>query len=224
MAIVRHLSRAPVIEAILGCQADASQNWDAGIVRAGLAQHFPNFPEVQEQRQFESQVVIGPGRDPEASTTVHPVEAFIIRRSDMTEAVQIRRDGFAFSQLQPYPGWDRFIANALGQWEAFRAWFGMDSPFSVFVRFINKVSYPADGFKLGTYFEDPPHSPPGTNWGFRGFREHHVYAPEGGRFTVESVFSRLSEGIEAQPIDFLLDLIIAPVQSLVETGEAIESI
>ena len=224
MATIRHLNHAPVIEAILGCQADVSMLWDSDKVRAGLALNFPDFTEVQEQRQFESQVLIEPGKEPETSTTVHPVGAFILRRADHGAAVQVRRDGFAFSQLQTYPGWEQFVATALEQWAAFSRWLEVDTPFSVFIRFINRVSYPAEGFKLETYFERPPQSPPGSLWGLRSFREHHVYVPEAGRFTVESVFSSLSEGNGGQPMDFLLDLTITPAQSLAETSDTIESL
>lgn len=222
MAAIQHLNQAPVIEAILGFQADASKAWDVDAVRIGLADRFPDFPEVQEQRMFENQISLAPGKDPETSTKVHPVEAFILRRADQSAAVQIRRDGFAFSQLQPYPDWNVFVSTALEQWKIFAEWLGVEAPFSVFIRFINRVSYPLDGFKLSKYFENPPLPPTGTNWAFRFFRDHRVYFPESGNFLVDSAFSTAGDSDSGKSVDFLLDLTISPSQSLAESGDSLD--
>ena len=110
------------------------------------------------------------------------------------------------------------------QWKVFSEWLGIGAPFNVFIRFINRVSYPCEGFKLKEYFENPPKSPPGTSWAFRFFREHYVYSPEDGRFTVNSVFSPVGEVSPQKPFDFLLDLTISPSQSLAESGDSVESL
>jgi uncharacterized protein (TIGR04255 family) len=222
MAIIRHLNQAPVIEAILGFQADASKAWEVVTVRAGLDNRFPGFPEIQEQRMFENQISLAPGKDPETSTKVHPVEAFILRRADQSAAVQIRRDGFAFSQLQPYPDWDAFVSSAMKHWEIFAEWLGVEAPFSVFIRFINRVSYPLDGFKLSKYLENPPLPPSGTEWAFRFFRDHRIYLPKSENFQVESIFSTAGDSNSGNSVDFLLDLTISPLQSLAESGESLE--
>lgn len=222
MAKIRHLNQAPVIEAILGFQADASRAWDADAVRACLSDRFSTFPVVQEQRTFENQISVAPGKDPETSTKVHPVEAFILGRSDQSAAVQVRRDGFAFSQLQPYPDWDQFIASALEQWAIFAECLGVEAPFSVFIRFINRVSYPVEGFKLSRYFEHPPLPPAGTDWGFRFFRDHRVYSPQSGDYLIDSALSTAGDSDAGKSVDFLLDLTISPLLSLAESGDSLE--
>lgn len=224
MAEYQHLRNAPVIEAILGFQADASKDWNPETVRAGFKQHFPRFPRIQEQRDFESKFTMSPGKDPESSAVVHGVRGFILHSDDETAAIQIRRDGFAFSQLHPYPDWDKFVSTASAEWKIFTDWFGIDSPHSVFLRFINRVSYPIEDFKLSKYFNNPPTAPDRTLWGFKFFREHHVYAPEGDRFLVESVFSRGGDPSPQKEIDFLLDLTINPVKSLAESGQSFENL
>jgi uncharacterized protein (TIGR04255 family) len=222
MAKIQHLNKAPVIEAILGFQADASHAWDVDAVRSLLADRFPDFPEMQEQRMFENQILLAPGKDPEASTKVHPVEAFIIRKADQSAAVQVRRDGFAFSQLQLYPDWDTFVNSALAEWKTYSELFGIEAPFSVFIRSINRVSYPLDGFKLSKYFENPPLPPSETNWPFRFFRDHRIYLPGNGNFQVDSIFSTAGATDSGKSVDFLLDLTISPLQSLAESGDSLD--
>ncbi len=224
MAEIRHLTQAPVIEAILGFQVDVSRPWDSQDVRAGLPEHFPDYPEIQEQRMLESQFSVVPGKPPESKIQLHPVEAYLLHRPDRTSAVQIRRDGFAFSQLQPYPGWELFIDAALAQWQIFRGWFGVEEPYTVFVRFINRVSYPTEGFRLRDHFENPPLPPDQTDWGFKLFREHHVYAPRDESFTIESVFSREADGTSSRTTEFLLDLTISPGHSFAELGTKLDDL
>ncbi|QJE95996.1 TIGR04255 family protein [Luteolibacter luteus] len=216
MAEIRHLAQAPVIEAILAFQADISSQWDSQDIRGGLPIHFPGFPEIQEQRTFEAALEIVQGEEPRPSFHTNPAGIFLLHKGDRTAAIQLRRDGFAFSQLMPYPGWDHFIAEALEQWSIFQKWLGVDEPYSVFVRFINRLSYPTEGFRLSHYFETPPAPPSGTGWGFKIFREHHFYCPPDGRYTIESVFSREQDGESPKTAEFLLDLTISPVYPFAE--------
>jgi len=224
MADYQHLNHAPVIEAILGFQADISKEWNPDVMRAGLSKHYPDFPKIQEQRDFESKFTMSPGKDPESIATIHGVRGFILHGNDGGSAIQIRRDGFAFSQLKPYPDWDRFVDNAMSQWKISADWFGIDSPHSVFLRFINRLSYPIEDFKFADYFEHPPKPPMGTSWRFNSFREHNVYVSEDDRFLVESVFSRTGDPSPQKKVDFLLDLTIKPTESLAESGNSIESL
>lgn len=224
MAEIRHLTKAPVIEAILGFQVDVSRPWDGQDVRAGLVAHFPDYPEIQEQRMLESHLSVVPGKPPESKIQLHPIGTYLLHRPDRTSAVQIRRDGFAFSQLQPYPGWDPFIEAALRQWQAFRGWFGVEEPYSVFVRFINRLSYPAEGFRLSHHFEHPPAPPEQSDWGFKLFREHHVYALKDDSFTIESIFSREPDGNSSRTAEFLLDLTISPSHPYAEMETSLKEL
>jgi uncharacterized protein (TIGR04255 family) len=224
MAEIRHLNNAPVIEAILGFQADVSGNWVPERIREQLPERFPEFTQIQEQRRIESPVSVAPGREPEATTRLSPVDRFLVHRDDRTEAIQVKRDGFAFSQLQPYPGWDSFAEQALQQWAVFQDWMEVEEPFKLFTRFINRVRYPQGGFQLKTYFISPPESPPSTHWKFSHFREHHVYEPEDPGLQIESIFSSGGPVPGEESLEFSLDLIISPLRSLAESGESVDSL
>lgn len=126
---------------------------------------------------FENQISLAPRKEPESSTNIHPVEGFILRNSKHAAAVQIRRDGFAFSKLEPHSNWDSFVSSAQEQWKVFAEWFEVDVPFNVFIRYIKRVLYPLDNFKLTNYFEHPPLPPSGTNWAFRFFRDATPFSP-----------------------------------------------
>lgn len=46
MAKIRHLEQAPVIEVILGFQADPFRAWAVDTVRSSLGARSPGFPEI----------------------------------------------------------------------------------------------------------------------------------------------------------------------------------
>lgn len=100
MPAIRHLSKAPIHEAILGFTADISAFWQPQVIRKDLSSRFPGFSEVREQHTFTKEIVFH-GTSTEA-TDSHEIDAFIIQNNDTREALQIRRDGFAFSKLAPY--------------------------------------------------------------------------------------------------------------------------
>lgn len=224
MAEYTHLNNAPVEEAILIFQCDASKVWDTQDVRENLASHFPDFGGVQEQRSFQGNLVMRPGKAPESTTSVSAINAYIIHKHDRTAAVQIRRDGFGFSQLKPYPGWEQFIKDGLEYWKVYANWMRVSEPFNISIRFINRLSYPSENFKLLVYFENPPKKPENTDWRFSFFREHYSYVTPDKKFTINSIFSNEPAHIEAIKVDFFLDLTISLTASVPEVEEPLSDL
>jgi uncharacterized protein (TIGR04255 family) len=225
MAKQEHLKNAPVIEAIFGIQADASKNWDAETVEPWLLQAFSDFPQIQEQRQFVNEISLAPGKKLKSNTSVRAVEAFLLRQDDGSSAIQVRRDGFSYSQLAPYPDWEKFVAAGLQNWEIYRDRFEVSSPHNVFVRFVSRVSYPkVENFRLSDYFVSSPSAPDGTDWTIASFRDNRVYFPHGSKFKIESNFWPTGTDKNQDVYSFILDLSVTPTQTLAESGETIDEI
>lgn len=225
MAKERHLTNPPVIEAILVFQADVSRQWDPLAIRDALPIYFPAFSQVQEQREFENEVTVTADEAPRSKVTVSQTVAFILHTPDGKEAIQIRRDGFAFSTLQHYPGWDQFSKDAILHWNVFKNWLGVESAHMLFARFINRMFFPREGFRLSEYFNHTPKAKGGDGWGLKFFREHYLWVPPGNHFSVESIFSRgpQSDLLEST-LAFDLELAVSPFRPLPESGETVESI
>jgi uncharacterized protein (TIGR04255 family) len=71
-----------------------------------------------------------------------------------TQAVQIRRDGFAFSQLAPYPlnGWEDWRPEAERLWNAYRAATNPVTVVGLQVRYANRIRIPETRIEPGEYF------------------------------------------------------------------------
>lgn len=219
-----HLTNAPVVEALVVFQADASTTWDSQDIRSLITEPFKDFGIVQEQRSFQGHFVMEPGKEPETNTTVSPIEAFILNRADKTEAIQIRRDGFAFSQLKPYPDWETFISSAMRHWETYRGLMNIESTHNLSIRFINLLSYPSEGFKLSNYFRNSPQRPEGSEWDFGFFREHYLYGTKDKKFQINSIFSLVPNGNIGANVEFTLDLSISLTRSLQEIQQPISEL
>jgi len=81
--------------------------------------------------------------------------------ADGTRIVQFRTDGFTYSKLKPYIGWDDFSAEAK---KLFELYVGATAPISVnriALRYINLIEIPEKSFELEKYFTISPIIPKG---------------------------------------------------------------
>lgn len=81
--------------------------------------------------------------------------------ADGTRIVQFRTDGFTYSKLKPYTGWEDFSSEAK---KLFELYVGATSPVSVnriALRYINLIEIPEKSFELEKYFTMSPIIPKG---------------------------------------------------------------
>lgn len=70
-----HLSRAPIVEAIMLFQANASQRWKPEQVRKDLQPILPEETEAEELSSVKLEFVAAPGRQPEQRVSIPGIEA-----------------------------------------------------------------------------------------------------------------------------------------------------
>src|SRR5262245_33467020 len=110
------LSKAPIVEAVIdfrvkltsGFKLDAFQ-----ALRTKLAQEYPGF---EEQHIFEQIIKQEIGSPAEVSTRFPGILGYRLISNDGKNVVQLRRDGFTFSRLNPYTRWDQVFDEAKRLW------------------------------------------------------------------------------------------------------------
>lgn len=114
----QHLSRAPIVEAVIQWQARAQQTFEPDAVQAALAQHLPDYQSEQLQRVHVEARVSGQDEVPvvQSSKDWH---GFRLTSTDKLHVVQFTRDGVVFSRLRPYQDWNQFEVSAKEIWRAF---------------------------------------------------------------------------------------------------------
>jgi len=215
MAAVQHLRRAPIVEAMLNFQADASQHWNDAppLIRNA----WPTHSLVQEMRQVQLQLPASPTQPPEQSLFTRHAGMLLRSPSDPT-VHQARPDGYTFSRLAPYENWESFEAAAMSGWETFSRLLAPEPLHAVMARFINRLEFPTLDFRLSRYFTAPPQPPPHLNWAFHGFTQHLIYAVPDSFCTVQSIFTPAFSGHPDEKHAFVLDIQVMLKEALPASG------
>ena len=151
-----HLSRAPIVEAVIDLRAKPSVQFDQKDFQKRLEERLPDYPTVRPQRTFQGEFKAEAGKPPEQRVVDLGWSGLLFQSQDQSRVAQFQREGFAFSRLKPYQEWELFEAEALRLWKTYVE---LASPVAVQrigVRFINRMPFLADGFRLDDYLNDSP--------------------------------------------------------------------
>jgi uncharacterized protein (TIGR04255 family) len=200
------LKSPPIIEAQMNFHADASAGWASKGTPEEIVQLFPSHSEVRRLQQVE--VNLGGAEDARMQSSV---TGFFLRKAGDPAVYMARRDGFAYSRLAPYDGWESFKGAALAAWEHYRKEMQTGELHTVGLRYINRIEVPRRDYIADreAFFTIAPRVPQGTGWKFAGVSHHSVYVTPDQRFHIQVNF-----GVEA-PVDpetapFMLDVMVSP--------------
>ncbi len=223
MSEICHLSHAPIVEALVNFQANAARLWKPEEVRPVLAARWPAHGEIQELHPVQIEVKQTPeGQLPPKVTSL--MQGFILRSPTEPTAHQARRDGYTFSRLSPYENWHSLEAGALAGWEDYKAVLEPEELHAVAVRFINRLEFQLEGFRLARFFTTPPVSPPGLGWQFHGFMHQTVYALPGSPCVVKVILAPAFAAASGDSVAFIMDIEVTLKESLNATGREVEAV
>src|SRR5262249_12837098 len=99
MAPPRHLSNAPITEAIIDFRVKRSKDFGVEGFHAVRERLRESYPHIEEQHQYEGRIEFRTGK---SASTDRGVNGFLFRTEDKLNVAQFRRDGFTFNRLKPY--------------------------------------------------------------------------------------------------------------------------
>ncbi len=219
----RHLNNPPIVEALVHFQANASERWTQTEARARAISLFPRHQQVEQQFELSFQLQLGTAQ-PLGGVEQQVGNGFLLRSSTESTVHQVRRDGYSFSQLTPYIGWDKFIANAKDGWETYSKAFQPAELHTLALRFINRLDFPADGFRNDSshYLTIAPRPPEGLPWGFGVFAHHYALAVPDSPCLVNLNLVRLVEARQDTTASMLLDIEVLLTQPLAALGLSVD--
>ena len=204
-----HLTRAPIVEALIHFQANAADRWEPEKVRDELQLAWPEHTEVQEMRPVQFQMKQEKGKKPETRVILPGAEGFMFRAKGQSTVYHARRDGLIVSWLAPYADWPTFLQAALEAWHKFQGILAPSGLHSVALRYINRLEFPLADFRLATSFTTPPAKPPTLgDWTFNAFSHQTVFDPPKSSHFVQTNFQR-TEGAPDN-VAFILDIQVGP--------------
>lgn len=151
-----HLSNAPIVEAVIDLRAKPSVPWDQEVFQKRLKEKLPDYPTAQPQRRFQGEFKAEAGKPFEQRVVDLGWTGLLFRSKNEPNVAQFQKDGFAFSRLKPYHNWQTFEAEALRLWNTYVELAKPEAIERLGVRFLNRMLFPADGFRLDDYLKDSP--------------------------------------------------------------------
>jgi len=157
MARIRHLNKAPIVEAVIDIRVKLQPDFDVQNLALLPKEISDQYPSCEPRKLISGSLGIKDGK------TINTLEdkgihGYLCKTSDDKNIVQFKKDGFTFSRLTPYPKWEDIIIETKRLWEKYRS---VTSPIivdRVATRFINRIDLliPVD---LDKYFVAPPKLP-----------------------------------------------------------------
>jgi len=223
MSEICHLSHAPIVEALVNFQANAARMWKPQEVRLALTACWPSHDDIQEIHPVQIEVTQTlQGQLPPKVTS--EMQGFIFRSTSQPSVHQARRDGYTFSRLKPYEDWSALEAGALAGWVNYQAVLEPEELHTVAVRFINRVTFPLEGFKLARYFTAPPTPPPDLGWQFNGFMHQSLFLVPDSPCAVRISLARELVTTPGDSVAFIVDIEVTLKESMAATGRRLAEI
>jgi uncharacterized protein (TIGR04255 family) len=133
----RRYARPPVLEAVIDIHTAGEP--EIGVLSAlhkGEEERYPSRESLMSA-SMEIDATIG-----EAVVATQELIGYRWLSGDKSEVAQVRRNGFGFSQLQPYSSWENSKAEGRRVWERYREATGAIQVSRIAVRYINRIDIP----------------------------------------------------------------------------------
>lgn len=159
MAAPRHLSNAPITEALIDFHVKLPSNVQVESLKSAHAEISTNYPQVMERRRWTSQVRFSKGKPPMPVTSETSPDGYAFTSSDRQQTVQFRLDGFTFNRFKPYETWESMRAEAYRLWQIYVKIASPEIITRVALRYINHLQLPLQIADFGVYLAAPPRVP-----------------------------------------------------------------
>lgn len=199
------LSRAPIIEAVIGVTARAEVAWNESDIPAQFKQRLPEYPNIQSQYRVRQELKFSPDTKPEQSAPEKNWLGLRCESEDKLHIGQFNRDGFVFSRLRPYQKWEQFYQEGLRLWGLYSEVAKPSDIQRIGLRFINRIEFPVEEVNLGDYLENPPETPRGMDIPFDAFMHHNTLSVPGQPYGI-NVIQTVQPAQGTEPWGVILDI------------------
>ena len=201
-----HLSRAPIVEAAIDLRAILSVQLHQEDFQKCLKQKLPDYPTAQPQLRFQGEIKAEAGKPLEQHVVDLGWIGLMFRSQDQHNVAQFQKEGFTFSRLEPYQDWQAFEAEAFRLWKTYVELARPVAIQRIGVRFINRMLFPADGFRLDEYVSCAPQPLPSLGLIRGEFFHHDTLQVPGTNYVVNLI--RTVQPAEGMPlrIPVILDI------------------
>lgn len=216
------LTKAPIVEAVIEVRAQAKMTWDEPLITKQLQIELPDYPNVQSQRNFMSELRVGIGEKSEGKFSDMGWKGLRFESADKLHIAQFNRDGFLFSRLQPYNSWKQFCGEGLRLWQLHMKLAQPTEIQRMGLRFINRMELSLDE-QLASYLQILPQKPHGLDLPIGSFFHHEVLHVPGYPYAINTRRTiQPPDKATDRKIGLILDIDVFTTQTFEPKAEIIE--
>ena len=203
MARPRHLSNAPITEALIDLQVKLPADIGVETLKSGHELISTNYPQVLERRKWASQLQLSKGKPPTQVTSEAGPDGYFFISPDRKQMVQYRLDGFTFNRFKPYETWESLRDETFRLWEIYLRIASPEVITRVALRYINHLQFPLPIADFHLYLNAPPDVPGQLPHFVTSFltRVVIVDSSTGAAANISQVLESISEGKVMLDID-----------------------
>lgn len=216
------LPRAPIVEAVIQVHARPETSWEEKDILACLKPKLSEFEKSFSRNNMKHEVKLDAAHPPQVSAENLGWYGLLCKSKN--QSVQFNRDGFVFSRLQPYQGWDQFFADAMRLWKIYLETARPMEMQRIGLRFINKIQLPPKEVDFEKYIQPYPEPPFDLDLPFLSFFHHDTLAVPGHPYAI-NIIRTIQPAInpQADGIGLIVDIDAFTTQSLeIKEGVLVE--
>ena len=156
MARIRHLSKAPITEAVVDFRVSHSPHFHSDQLRQARERLAHDYPKVDERKGLEARFALAGGQPLQALTRDLGFQGIWLKTEDEKSVAQFRVDGFTFNRLKPYTSWEHILPEALRLWTIYVELTQPHRLARVALRYINHMRLPGPGVEVDDYIATGP--------------------------------------------------------------------
>lgn len=151
----RQYRNAPVREAIFDVRVNFEKLPDQSTFQEFVEEFKKEYPKSETLKRGEFSFKMAAGEKPDFNSSSEDFGVRIFSK-DGTKVIQFRKDGFSFSKLKPYCGWEDFSSEAKTLFRIYTNKCSGGTIERLALRYINAFEIPMDKFDMEDYFKTSP--------------------------------------------------------------------
>jgi len=204
VARIRHLSNAPITEALVDFRVVLPAAFEPSHFRRVDEHLRVDFPYIEEHKSAQAIVKFAEGR-PATEMRDLGLTGVWIKSPDGKSIGQFRTDGFTFNRLKPYTSWEEILPTALRLWDEYARLASPEVVTRVALRYINHLTLPPTSADLDQLITTAPRLPQDIPQFLNGFLTR-VVLQDAARSLNANFTQALEVGVQTQLPTLLLDI------------------
>ena len=205
MAHPRHLSKAPITEALIDIRVALPRETGLELLDS-LYNHIKDkYPKRRERKRWEGTIEFKETELVTPSVKVAETDGYLYTSEDDKQTVQARLDGFTFNRQRPYETWETLRDEAHRLWDLYAKIASPELITRVAVRYINQLDLPFPIKDFADFLVAPPLVPEALPQGVSSFLTRVVINEQDMKVTA-IIHQALESFSQSDKVPIILDI------------------